>query len=149
MRKQRIGLEHHRRAAPGGRQIGHDGVAKPDIAAGNALVTSDHPERRGLAAARRAEQAAVAPRRYLQAYRMDGGGVAVNLGYGSDVNCGGFAHKHSPATLLSMQEACQSAFSLMQKDIFEGEKHRAGRVPKFTAIVFDAMEKLYAILATN
>jgi hypothetical protein len=48
-----------------------------------------------------------------------------------------------------MQEACQSAFSLMQKDNLKEEKHRVGRVPKFTAIVFDAMKKLYAILATN
>ncbi|MNS98422.1 hypothetical protein D3C72_1327880 [compost metagenome] len=101
MWKQRVGLEHHRRAASGGRQIGHHRIAEPDITAGDALVTSDHPERRGLAAARRAEQAAIAPGRYLEAYRMHGGGVAVNLGYGSDVDCCGFAHKHSPATSLS------------------------------------------------
>ncbi|MND58600.1 hypothetical protein D3C80_497670 [compost metagenome] len=44
MRKQGIGLEHHRRAAFCGRQIGNHQIAKPDITAGNALVAGNHSE---------------------------------------------------------------------------------------------------------
>ena len=60
MRKQRVALEHHRRAALGGRQVRHVGRADQNVAFGRALVTGDHPQRRGLAAARGAQQAAIA-----------------------------------------------------------------------------------------
>jgi hypothetical protein len=44
MGKQCIGLEHHRRATLGRRQVVDDRGAQPDVTDRNAFVTSDHPQ---------------------------------------------------------------------------------------------------------
>ena len=80
VREQRVALEHHRSAALGGRQIGHVGRADEDVAFGCAFVPGDHPERRGLAASRRAQQATIAVGGDAEVDRVDGGGSAVPLG---------------------------------------------------------------------
>ena len=60
MREQRVVLEHHGRAARRRRQVGDVAAVDQQIALGDALVPGDHAQRRGLAAAAGAEQAAVA-----------------------------------------------------------------------------------------
>jgi hypothetical protein len=108
MGKQRIGLEHHRRAALGWRKIGDDDIAQPDIARRNALVAGNHPERRGLAAAGRAKEAAIAAGGYFQADGMDGSRAAIDLGNGYDIDFSGFGHHVSPVTGRAMHQACQT-----------------------------------------
>jgi hypothetical protein len=61
MREERIALEHHRRAALDRRLADHHLVADEDLAGTRRLVPGDHPEDRRLAAARRAEKAAIGP----------------------------------------------------------------------------------------
>ena len=56
VREQRVGLEDRVDVAPVGRVIGHLGAAEEDAAARGLLEASDHPQRRRLAAARRAQQ---------------------------------------------------------------------------------------------
>ena len=51
MRKERVALEHHRRAALGRRQFGDVGRADENVPFGRALVARDHAQSRGLAAA--------------------------------------------------------------------------------------------------
>ena len=63
MREQRIALEHHRGAAPGRGQGGNIAAIQQDGTFGHAFMAGDHPQRGGLAAARRAQQADIALRR--------------------------------------------------------------------------------------
>ena len=72
MREQRIGLEHHRRAAAGRRQADDGHVVQQDVAAGRVLVPRQQPQRGGLAAARGAEQADIAAGADPQVQRIDG-----------------------------------------------------------------------------
>jgi hypothetical protein len=48
---------------------------------------------------------------------MDGRGGAIDLRDGYDVYFSGFTHRHSPATVLVMQEACQFNSPLKINDI--------------------------------
>ena len=56
VRVQRVGLEHHRNVAVAGGNAGHLAVADVDRAARNLLQPRDGPQKRGLAAARRADE---------------------------------------------------------------------------------------------
>jgi hypothetical protein len=56
MREQRVVLEDGVHAPLERRQVGDLGLADVDRAGGDLLEAADHPQRRGLAAARRAEQ---------------------------------------------------------------------------------------------
>ena len=56
MREERVGLEHHRNVAALRRQVGHVAFADEQLAGGDRLEAGDHVERRGLPAARRANQ---------------------------------------------------------------------------------------------
>jgi hypothetical protein len=80
MGEERVALKHHRRAAPGGREIRHVVGAQHDVAAAHLLVAGDHPQRGGLAAARGAEQAAVDAGRDLEVDRIHGDRAPVPLG---------------------------------------------------------------------
>ncbi len=51
VREQRIALEHHGRAAFGGRQIGDVGAAVNDVSLARGLMSRDHAQRGSLAAA--------------------------------------------------------------------------------------------------
>ena len=79
MGKQRVALEHHRRAALGRGQAGDVPAAEDDVALVDALVAGDHAQRAGLAAAGRPEQAAVAAGGDLQVDAIDRRRVAVVL----------------------------------------------------------------------
>ena len=56
MRVERIVLEHHRDVAVLGRHVVDDVAADRDLAVRDVLEAGDHAQRRGLAAARRADQ---------------------------------------------------------------------------------------------
>ncbi len=86
MREQRIALEHHGGAAPGGRQARDIHVADQDIALGDAFVPRDHAQSRGLAAARGAEQAAIAGLRDAQGDGVDRDRRTVALGDGNELH---------------------------------------------------------------
>ena len=88
MREQRVGLEHHRRAAADRRQVVDDLVADHDVALADPLVAGDHAQGAGLAAARRAEQAAIAAVRDLQADIVDGARGAVELADADELDTG-------------------------------------------------------------
>ncbi|MCY1245973.1 hypothetical protein D9M72_591670 [compost metagenome] len=98
MREQRIGLKHHRRAAPGRRKIGDDDIAEAQVSRRDVLMAGDHAQRRGLAAAGRTEEAAIASGGDFQADGVYGGGGAVHLGNGYDIDLCGFRHERSPCT---------------------------------------------------
>ncbi len=72
MRKQRVGLEHHRGAALDRRQADDVLAADQDLAAGRIVVARDHAQDRGLAAARRAEETAIGAVGNLQIDAVDG-----------------------------------------------------------------------------
>jgi hypothetical protein len=61
VRVERVGLEHHGKAAVGGGDGVHDLAADGDLAAGDGLQPRDHPQERGLAAARGADEDAELP----------------------------------------------------------------------------------------
>ena len=88
MREQRVGLEHHRRAALRRRQVVDDLVADHHVAPADRLVAGDHPQRAGLAAARRAEQAAIAAVGDLEADVVDGARRAVELADAGELDAG-------------------------------------------------------------
>ena len=79
MGKERVALEHHRRAARRGRLVVHHLVAEHDLAFADRLVAGDHAQRRGLAAAGRPEQAAIGAGLDLQRDMIDRDGAAVEL----------------------------------------------------------------------
>ena len=66
VRKQRVGLEHHRRAALGRLEVGDVLRAQDDVALADRLVAGDHAQGRGFATAGGAEQAAIGAGRNLQ-----------------------------------------------------------------------------------
>ena len=77
MRKQRVGLEHHR-GAPLDRRHSCDILAADhDLACGRLLVAGDHPQNRRLAATGRSEKAAIGAVGNLQIDAVDHVGDAV------------------------------------------------------------------------
>ena len=64
---ERVVLEHHRDVAVARRQLGHQPVVDPDLAAGDRLQPGHHPQRGGLAASGRAHQHEELARLHLQA----------------------------------------------------------------------------------
>jgi hypothetical protein len=77
MRKQRVGLEHHRRP-PLDRRQPHDVLAADhDFAGGRIFVPCDHAQDRGLAAAGGTEEAAIGAVRDLQIDAVDHIGHAI------------------------------------------------------------------------
>jgi hypothetical protein len=56
VREEGVALEHGVDVAFVRRKAGHVGIAQEDRSAGGLLEAADHPQRRRLAAARRAEQ---------------------------------------------------------------------------------------------
>ncbi len=104
MRKQRVGLEHHRRAALGRRQVGDVLAAQDDVARADRLVARDHPQGRGLAATGRAEQAAIGAGRDFQVDGVDRQRRVIALGDGDQFEGGGSGHgvsKEGDAAALS------------------------------------------------
>ena len=95
MRKQGVALEHHRRAARRRRQIGDVLGSQDDVAFARLLVAGDHAQGRGLAAAARAQQAAIGARRDAQADRVHRRGLAKALGHGHQFNVGLRCHRAS------------------------------------------------------
>ena len=81
MRKQRVGLEHHGRAALDRRHSGNIFAADHDLARGRVLVARDHPQDRRLAAAGRSQQRDERPRADGERDAVDGDDVAVALGH--------------------------------------------------------------------
>ena len=88
VRKERVALEHHADVALGRRQIGDVAAGDDDPAAGRRLEPGDHPQRRRLAAAARAEQRRQGPARNAKADLVDGQRpvriAAVALGDGAE-----------------------------------------------------------------
>ncbi len=56
MRIERVGLEHHRKPAPCRRQLGGVPAVDDDLAIADVLQSRDQPQKRGLAAARGADE---------------------------------------------------------------------------------------------
>ena len=56
VRVERVGLEHHRHAAGRGQQVVAARAVDADLAGGHLLEPGDHPQQRGLAAARGADE---------------------------------------------------------------------------------------------
>ena len=79
MREQRVALEHHRRTALHRRQFGHVLTPDQDVPGRDRLMPRDHPQRRGFAAARRPQQAAIAGGGDAQRNLIHGQGGAVAL----------------------------------------------------------------------
>ena len=77
MRKQRVGLEHHRGAPLDRRQSGDVLAADHDLAGGRLLVPGNHPQDRRLAAAGGPEKAAIGAVGNLQIDAVDHVGDAV------------------------------------------------------------------------
>ena len=86
MREQGVALEHHGGAAPDLRQADDGFAADPDIAGGRNLVTRDHAQDRGLAAAAGAQKAAIGTVRDGQAEILDRHGLAEALGDAQDLD---------------------------------------------------------------
>ena len=77
MRKQRVGLEHHRGAPLDRRQADDILAADHDLAVGRLLMAGDHPQDRRLAAAGGPEKAAIGAVGNLQIDAVDDVGDAV------------------------------------------------------------------------
>jgi hypothetical protein len=56
VRVERVGLEHHGQTALGGRHVGRVGAVDVDLASGHVLEPRDQAQKRGLAAARGADE---------------------------------------------------------------------------------------------
>ncbi len=80
VRKQRVGLEHKSGVAPPGRNPRHVLLADPDPPFRGRDEPRKHPQRRGLAAARRAKQHDELTLRDIESHAAHGSGVAVALG---------------------------------------------------------------------
>ncbi|GJD77875.1 hypothetical protein NBEOAGPD_1086 [Methylobacterium gregans] len=78
--EQGVALEHHRGAALRRRGVAHRARADDHVAGGHRLVAADHPQGRGLAAARGAEQAAIGAGADLEVDAVHGNRAAVALG---------------------------------------------------------------------
>ncbi len=81
MRKQGVVLKHHRRGTARRRQPVDQISANPDLALGHDLVTGDHSQGGGLAAAARPEQAAVGAFVDGETDVVDRDDAAVSLGH--------------------------------------------------------------------
>src|SRR5256885_13968153 len=79
MRIERVGLEHHGDVALARRQIVHHASTDTDGAARGKIEPGDHAQRRGLAAARRSQQADELALGDLQIEIADGGEGAERL----------------------------------------------------------------------
>jgi hypothetical protein len=79
VRKERVALEHHRRAALDHRAVRDVAGAEQDVALGHRFVPGHHAQGRRLAAARRPEKAAVAAAEDAQIDPVDRDGGAVRL----------------------------------------------------------------------
>ncbi len=97
MREQGVALEHHRGAALGRRRVAHRLGADDHVAGRDRLVPADHPQGRGLAAARGAEQAAIGPRPDLQVDAVHRHGLAVALGQPDQLDIHAILPASSPA----------------------------------------------------
>src|SRR5882757_2617272 len=86
MGEERVALEHHGGAALHLRQADHGLAADADVAAGRLLVARDHAQDRGLAAAARAQQAAIGTVRDGQAEILDRRGLAETLADARDLD---------------------------------------------------------------
>jgi hypothetical protein len=95
MGKQRVALEHHRRAARRRRQIRDVLRTEDDVALGRLFVARDHAQGRRLAAAGGPEQAAIGAGRNLEVDRVDRRTVA--LGQGHQFNVGLLRHARGEA----------------------------------------------------
>ena len=80
MREQRQRLEHHAEIAPVHRLVVDPLAVEADLAGGRGLEAGDDPHQRGLAAARRPQQADEAAGRHRQDGVVDGEDLAVALG---------------------------------------------------------------------
>ena len=98
VREERQRLEHHAEVAPVRRHPGQVLPVEQDGAAGRLVEAGDHPQQRGLAAARRPEQADEEPVRDVQADRVDGGDRAVALGEVAELQPG-----HRQLAIISVQ----------------------------------------------
>ena len=98
VREQGIALEHHRRAAAHRWQAHHVLAADPDHARARLLVTGDHAQDGGLAAAGRAQKATIAAVRNQQIDALDRDGRPELLGDASQLD---LARAHGLAPLVS------------------------------------------------
>ena len=80
MWKQRVGLEHHGRAATERRLTGHRVAADADVALARRFVSGDHAQYRRLAAAARSKQAAIGAMGNAQAHIVNRYHVAEAFG---------------------------------------------------------------------
>src|ERR1700733_3040706 len=110
MGKERVALEHHRRAALGWRQVGDVGRADENVALGRALVARNHAQRRGLATARRPQQTAIGAGRNLEVDRIDRGRRAITLGEMNQLEVGRLQH-HSTVDDQSWNGVCNARAS--------------------------------------
>jgi hypothetical protein len=109
MREERERLEHHAEVALVGRHAGYVGAPDEDLPCRRRLEPRDQAQQRGLAAARRAEQADEAPARDVQRHAVDGGDAAEALG---DAAKGKVVHASSPAGVPRSRERPSAFFSL-------------------------------------
>ena len=89
MREQRVVLEDRVDVALVRRDAGDRRAGEQDLAFGRLLEAGDHPQRRGLAAARRPEQARELAARDAQVHVVDGHDVAEPLRDADDLDIGG------------------------------------------------------------
>ncbi len=88
VREQRVGLEDRVDVALVGRLLGDVLAAEVDAALGRVLEAADHPQRRRLAAARRAEQRVEGAALDRERELVDGGHLAEALGDALEVDVG-------------------------------------------------------------
>ncbi len=119
MRKKRVALEHHRRAAGGWRFVVDDLGAENDVALGDRLVPGDHAERRRLAATGGPKQAAIGAGLDLQGDGINGQRVAVSLGNAGEFQVRGVLHTIPPV-------ACRGARGVPVGKA--GDRHRRAEV---------------------
>jgi hypothetical protein len=102
MREERVALEDGVHVAPVGRQADDVGAAELDRALVGLLETADHPQRRRLPAARRAEQREERAGRDLERDSVDGDDVVEPLDdvREPDVRLGGAHQASFTATCL-------------------------------------------------
>jgi hypothetical protein len=88
VRKERVVLEHHAEVAAVWRDLGYAFAADEHVAGGGLLEAGDHAQRRGLAAAARAEQRKKRTARDIEVQAFDRHHVLVTLGYVDETDIG-------------------------------------------------------------
>ena len=88
VREQRVVLEDRVDVAPVGRHAGDRLTREEDLALGRLLEPGDHPERRGLAAARRAKEAVELTVLDAQVHPVDRDHLAEALGHVEELDVG-------------------------------------------------------------